>query len=64
MFRSNPFAVSRTRMLDKENFGDHNMSSAQLEDKQARNSLHVLSHSTVLNHYWQKQSNSRERKQV
>lgn len=54
MFRSNPFAVSRTRMLDKENFGDHNMSSVQLEDKQARNSLHVLSHTMFLNHYWQK----------
>lgn len=54
MFRSNPFAVSLMRMLDKENFGDHNMSSVQLEDKQARNSLHVLSHTMFLNCYWQK----------
>lgn len=52
MFRSNPFAVSLMRMLDKENFGDHNMSSVQLEDKQARNSLHVPSHTMFLNHYW------------
>lgn len=51
MFRSNPFAVSLTRMLDKDNFGDHNMSSVQVEDKQARNSIHVLSHSMFLNHY-------------
>lgn len=58
MFRSNPFAVSRIRMLDKENLGDHNMSSVQLEDKQARNSLHVVLHTMLLNHRWQKSSNS------
>lgn len=56
MFRSNPFAVSLMRMLDKENFGDHNMSSVQLEDKQARNSLHVLSHTMFLNRYCQKRA--------
>lgn len=58
MFRSNPLAVSRTRMLDKENFGDHNMSSEQLRKKQAENSLHVQLHTIFLTQHRLKPSDT------
>lgn len=44
-FRSNPLAVSRTWMVDKENLGDNSMSSEQVERKfHRRTSSHTGSY--------------------
>lgn len=50
-FRSNPLAVSRTWMVDRENLGDNNMSSEQVGRKFHRRtgSPHGLSHAVFSN---------------
>lgn len=39
-------------MLDKENFGDHNMSLEDFEEKQPGNILHILSHTIFVTQLW------------
>lgn len=63
-FRSNPLAVRRTWMVDKENLGDNNMSSEQVERFHRRNSFHGLSHTAFLNSALPEAKKYSERKHV
>lgn len=63
-FRSSPLAVSRTWMVDKENLGDSNMSSEQVERFHGRNSSRELLHTVFLNSALFEAKKYSERKQA